>query len=403
MGEPAVRHLFLTSDYPPDSGGMARRHVELCRRMPPGSIEVSTVAHPDAPAFDRGEPYPIHRQQFTFGGARRTINRMRWARWLARRTGRSARGGKRPDVVHCGNIRPTGFVAWWALARTGVPYLVYVNGGDLLIERRKARHRLKRVAARFIFRRAAGIVANSAWTADLSRDTMRMLGVQPMPPIAHIDLGTDPAHFRPDRDTGALRRELALSGALVMLTVARLVPHKGQDIGIRALALLRAEFPTLHYLIVGAGPDLVRLRDLAAALGVAERVTFAGQLTDDAIAEAYATADVYLGASRAEGDVSIEGFGIAFVEAAASGTPVVAGRSGGVASAVRDGETGLLVDPEDVHAVSEALARLLRDRSLRETMGRAGRHAVETHFNWDRVARETLAFADTVVPGRTTR
>ncbi len=397
MGESAVKHLFLTADYPPDSGGMARRHVELCRRMGPNSIEVSTVAHPDAPAFDRGESYPIHRQRFTFAGARRTINRMRWARWLARRTARGAHGEETPDVVHCGNIRPAGFVAWWALIRTGVPYLVYVNGGDLLIERCKARHRLKRVAARYILGRAAGVVAISAWTAELTRDTMRLLGVQRIPPIAHIDLGTDPAHFRPDRDTGALRRTLSLSGALVMLTVARLVPHKGQDIGIRALALLRAEFPTLHYLIVGSGPDLGRLRDLAAALGVAERVIFAGQMSDDSIAEAYATADVYLGASRAEGDISIEGFGIAFVEAAASGTPVVAGRSGGVASAVRDGETGLLVPPEDVHAVTEAVARLLRDHSLRESMGRAGRHAVETYFNWDRVARETLAFADTAV------
>jgi phosphatidylinositol alpha-1,6-mannosyltransferase len=91
--------------------------------------------------------------------------------------------------------------------------------------------------------------------------------------------------------------------------------------------------------------------------------------------------------------INAEGFGLSFVEAAASGTPCVAGDSGGVRSAVRDGVTGFVVAPTDVAAVSEVLGRLLGDASLRATMGAAGRHAVETHYNWDRVARETLDFA----------
>ena len=116
------------------------------------------------------------------------------------------------------------------------------------------------------------------------------------------------------------------------------------------------------------------------------------------MAEAYATSDVYLGLSR-QVDVDIEGFGISFIEASASAVPVIAGDSGGVRSAVRDGETGILVPPNNVDAVAAALRKILANPERRHALGRAGRRAVETHFNWDRVARETAAFAERAVRG----
>ena len=122
-------------------------------------------------------------------------------------------------------------------------------------------------------------------------------------------------------------------------------------------------------------------------------MVFAGALPDDEIAEAYATATLYLGLSRIDDEVNVEGFGISFIEAAASGVPSVAGDSGGVRSAVRDGETGLVVPPTDVEAVIAAVRMLLTDTDRRTAMGVAARRAAETHYNWDRVARETLGFA----------
>jgi phosphatidylinositol alpha-1,6-mannosyltransferase len=162
---------------------------------------------------------------------------------------------------------------------------------------------------------------------------------------------------------------------------------------IRALATLPA---AVRYLIIGAGPDEGRLRALAESLGVADRVTIAGALSDAEIAEAYATATVYVGLSRRDGAVSVEGFGLSFVEAASSGTPSVAGDSGGVRAAVRDGETGLIVPATDVAAAALAIRSLLDDESRRRAMGAAARAAVLAHYNWDRVARETLAFVDRV-------
>ena len=372
---------------------MARRHVELCRRFSPENVSVSTVgAGPGAPDFDRAEDYTIARQPFAAAEAKLFFNQLRWSRSIDRwcRNG----GG----LVHLGNIRPCGYAVGLGTLLTGTPYLMYVNGGDLLRERRFARQAARRWSGRRLYSRALGIVANSRWTADLARDTVARFGARPVP-VAAIDLGTDPGFFSPCRDSGALRRRLGLGDEPLLLTVARLVPHKGQDIAMRTLARLVRDFPNLRYLVVGEGRDRLRLQTLASELGLADRVIFAGALSDGEIAEAYATATLYIGLSRIDEEVSAEGFGISFIEAAASGVPAVAGDSGGVRSAVRDGETGLVVPPADVDEATAAVRTLLTDCDRRKAMGAAARRAAETHYNWDRVARETLDFAKSLTPG----
>ena len=263
-------------------------------------MSVSTVASPNAAAFDQHEEYFIYRQPFPFERAKLFSNQLRWARWLT--------SPRTPayDVIHCGNIRPAGYGVRWANRRLGVPYLVYVNGGDLLRERSKAeRSSMKRMSARSILGHAAGIVATSKWVADLSADVMVEVGVKNPPPIAEVHLGTDPAHFNPSRDTGALRRRWNVGHAPLILTVARLVPHKGQDMGIRALASLSRDFPALRYIIVGDGVDGMRLRSLAHELGVADKVALVGPMRDDELPEAYATSTMYLGASRVDNGINV--------------------------------------------------------------------------------------------------
>jgi phosphatidylinositol alpha-1,6-mannosyltransferase len=390
-----VNHLFVTQDFGPDLGGMARRHVELCRRFGDGeetAMSVSTVASRDASTFDQHESYSIYRQPFPFERANRFTNQLRWARWLT--------SSRSPDfdVLHCGNIRPVGYAVRWANRKLGIPYLVYVNGGDLLRERRKAeRSSIKRISARSILGNSSGIVATSKWVAKLASDVMWEVGVEKLPPVAALDLGTDPVHFNPSRDTGALRRRWGVGDGPIILTVARLVPHKGQDMGIRALATLSRDFPNLRYIMVGEGHDEPRLRSLARELGVNDKVGFVGPMRDDELPEAYATSTIYLGASRVDKEINVEGFGISFLEAGASGIPSVAGDSGGVRSAVRDGETGIVVPPTDADAITEAIRSLLLNPERRTAMGRAARHAVETHYNWDRVARDTREFTYEVV------
>jgi phosphatidylinositol alpha-1,6-mannosyltransferase len=262
---------------------------------------------------------------------------------------------------------------------------------------------MKRVGARRILGSASGIVATSQWVAELAGEVMDKVGIKSMPPVGAFDLGTDPVKFHPARDIGSLRAKWGVGDAPLLITVARLVPHKGQDSAIRALSALRDEFPELHYVMVGEGHYEERLRDLARELGVADRTIFAGLLADEDLAEAYATSTLYVGLSRIDREINVEGFGISFLEAGASGVPSVAGDSGGVRSAVRDGETGIVVPPTDIESVAAAIASLLRDEPRRIAMGRAARLAVETHYNWDRVARDTRDFTNAVAGKRSSQ
>ena len=175
------------------------------------------------------------------------------------------------------------------------------------------------------------------------------------------------------------------------LTVARLDPHKGVDTVLQALPAVLARAPDVRYAVAGDGPDRARVEQLAQRIGVADRVRFLGAVSDGDLPALYNAATLYVGPSRQSERIGVEGFGIAFVEASASGLAVVGGDSGGVPDAVRDGETGLLVPPEDPAAVAAAVNRLLGDAEFARRLGAAGRRAVETHYNWDRVLRELRA------------
>jgi phosphatidyl-myo-inositol dimannoside synthase len=372
---------------------MARRHVELVRRFPneTESMIVSTVQLDGAEAFDRDESYRIYRQPFHFREANRFSRQLQWSRWLVM-------NADSVDVIHCGNIRPAGYATMWANSRLGIPYIVYVNGGDLLRELEKtAKSSLKKRTAHRIFGKASGVAATSEWVADLARQVMDQIGIRKPPPVAALGLGTDPETFSASRDSGKLRERWNAPDNPILITVARLVPHKGQDTIIRALPKVASQFPHVRYVIIGEGVDETRLSGLANNLGVKGNVIFAGALSDTDLPEAYATSTIYVGASRIDRAINAEGYGISFLEASSSGLPVVAGDSGGVRSAVRDGETGIVIDPVDSDKWADTILSLLHDDSRREELGRAGRAAVESYYNWDRVARDTRDFTLSVI------
>jgi phosphatidylinositol alpha-1,6-mannosyltransferase len=174
----------------------------------------------------------------------------------------------------------------------------------------------------------------------------------------------------------------------VILTVGRLAERKGHDIVLRALPTVLRKFPETRYLIVGTGPEEQRLRHLAVELGVAEQVVFAGRMPDEDLPDCYAACDVFVMVSReipAKGDV--EGFGIVYLEANAQGKPVVGARSGGVADAVEDGVTGLMVDSTDPENVADAILRLLANKDWAACLGIQGRNRVRTEFSMEVLAR----------------
>ena len=159
---------------------------------------------------------------------------------------------------------------------------------------------------------------------------------------------------------------------------------------IRALPAIRAVFPTACYAIAGIGSRRDSLERLVAELGLGDAVRLLGFVSDDELPALYNAADLFVLASRRY-DLLVEGFGISIVEASASGLPVIGSRSGGIPEAIRDGETGFLVEPEDPAALAATAIRLLGDEGLRRRMGAAGRAAVESYYNWDRVAADLIS------------
>src|SRR5213080_4782683 len=302
---------------------------------------------------------------------------------LARRT--------EPAFAWCDEVKPAGYPAAWLHARRGIPFGVLAHGADLLLLQAKVRRsRFKRWTARRIFEGCAVVVANSRWTAGLARDVLESLGCPALAAdVRVVHLGTTPSHFRPGIDPLAVRRKHGLEGGPWLLTVARLDFHKGIDTVIRALPAIRAAVPGARYAVAGVGSRRDTLDALVAELGLGDAVRLLGFVPDGELPALYNAADLFVLASRRH-DLLVEGFGIACVEASACGLPVIGSRSGGIPEAIREGETGLLVEPDDPAAVTAAAVRVLEDEALRRRLGAAGRAAVESYYNWDRVTADLV-------------
>lgn len=381
-----MQHLLVTREFLPQLGGAARRHIALARRYPE-PMSVSTVGARDSGRQDAAEDYAIERQPFTRDRAGSLANRFRWEHWLTRR----CRG--RIHVLHAGDIETAGRVVWRTHKRLRVPYFVYVSEGSLTHALdRAAKAGLGRRVVRLVMGDAAGIVATTEDVATLAREVMSEVGISQPAPVAALGLGTDPVLFGPGRDTGILRARWGIRRAPIVLTVARLEPHKGQDAGIHALVLLREEFPDLRYVLVGEGSDEARLRNLAADMNVMDRVGFAGAMRDDELPEAYATSTIYLDASRPAPGSTGDGHAISLFEAASAGLPIVVSDTRRARPVVRHGANGLVLEPADPTAIAGAIASLLRDADSRRDMGIVGRESVEADLNWNRVAQDTARF-----------
>jgi len=382
-------HLLLTHDFPPRTGGVSRFMGELARRYQPEHLLVSTALDPDGFDSDSGFPNRIDRMPVDVRGLRSLPGILQWSRRAAMLAREHA-----ATFTWCGGLVPDAYPAKWVRERLDIPYGVLLHGADLLmLQHQVHRSAVRRRAARALLRSAAVLVANSRYTRELALGVVGELGISTADdPVRVVPLGTDPERFRPGLDAGAVRARYGIDGGPWLLTVTRPAPFKGVDVVLRAMALLRERHPEVRYAVAGGADRGGELRAQAAALGVAERVRFLPPVPESELPALYNAADIYVGATRRVG-LNVEGFGIALMEASASGRPVIAGRSGGIPEAVRDGETGLLVDAEHPESVAAAITRLVEDPAAGAAMGAAGRRLAETFYNWDRVTADLIGIA----------
>ncbi len=188
--------------------------------------------------------------------------------------------------------------------------------------------------------------------------------------------------FNPSVSGSAIRAGFRMAVRPVIVSLSSLVPRKGQDTLIRALPAVRREIPDAALLLVGGGPYKSTLESLAAPLGLADDVVITGSVPWPDLPAHYAAGDVFAMPCRTRrGGLDVEGLGIVYLEASATGLPVIGGNSGGAPDAVLEGETGYVV--RDPSAVANRLIELLGDPGLARRMGEAGRKWVESDWRWD--------------------
>jgi phosphatidyl-myo-inositol dimannoside synthase len=373
VGPPVTRHLLVTNDFPPKVGGIQAYLWELWRRIDPARFVVLTASsHPDAAAFDAEQARRGVRIERVDGRILffPTPGAVRRVRGLA-------------DEVEAGLILldpalPLGEIG----PHLGRPYGVILHGAEVAAPARLPGLR-RRLA--HVLERAAVVISAGSYPGAEAR---RVVGVR-LPPVVSVPPGVDCERFVPlgSAERRAARRRLGLpEEAPLVVSVSRLVPRKGLDVLIEAAEALRPSFPDLVVAIGGRGRDGARLGRLVTRTGSPTRLL--GLVPDEDLPALYGAADVFTMVCRDRwGGLEQEGFGTVFLEAAAAGIPQVAGRSGGAAEAVVDGETGVVVErPRDAGAVALALRRLLGDPGLRRRMGEAGRRRAVTSFDYARLA-----------------
>ena len=370
--------LLVTNDFPPKVGGIQSYLWELWRRLPPDEVTVLTTPYDGAAEFDRAQPFRVVRD-------RDRVLLPHPA--LARRIDALAREVN-AGLIFLDPALPLGALGTRLRA---APYVAVLHGAEVSVPGRLPG---SRALLRRVLDGAAGVLAAGTYPAA---EAARAAG-RPLPGLV-IPPGVDVDRFRPAADSAArhlTRKRLDLpEAAPLVLGVSRLVPRKGFDVLIDAVARLdRSSLEPVHLALAGSGRDAGRLARRAARAGLSRRFHLLGRVADDDLSPLYAASDVFAMCCRERwGGLEAEGFGIVFLEAAASGVAAVAGRSGGAWEAVDDGSTGYVVDPLDAGAVATALQRLLAEPALRRRMGEAARRRAEQDFAYDALAARLTPLA----------
>ncbi len=367
--DPIVRHLLVTNDFPPKTGGIQSYLWELWRRLPPDEVVVLTTPHPRAARFDAEQAFPVVRSREPVLLPNPVLAQR--VRSVARETGAGA--------VVLDPALPLGLIA----PGLGLPYAAVLHGAEVTVPGRLpgSRALLRRVLGHASLLIAAGSYPES--------EARRAAGRTPLAPVANIPPGVDLDRFfpLPGIERAAMRLRLGLDpAARLVVSVSRLVPRKGMDTLIEAAALLAPRHPDLQVAIGGSGRDEGRLRRLVERTRAPVRML--GWVAEADLPGLHACADVFaLPCRNRWGGLEQEGFGIIFLEAAASGVPAIAGDSGGAAEAVLDGVTGTVVGrPEDPRELAAAVEALIDDPERSQEQGRAARSRVERELSYDVLA-----------------
>ena len=397
------RTLIVTNDFPPRRGGIQSFVHELALRLDPGQLTVYAPKWNGDAAFDAAQPFEVvrHPTSLMIGGPS-----------VRRRAAELARS-RNAEVVIFGASAPLGLITP-VLRKAGIQRAIAITHGHEAgwAALPVARQALRQIGERTDVMTYLGEYFRVRVAAALSPSAAARM--------ARLHPGVDAGVFRPDPAARAMIRDRhGLADRPVVVCVSRLVARKGQDTLLRAWPAVIEQVPDAALLIVGGGPYAKTLHELAGSTGLtasigsphqgtgagrpaepaaaADRpsVYFTGPVPQEELPAHYAAGDVFSMPCRTRrGGLDVEGLGIVYLEASATGLPVVGGDSGGAPDAILEGETGYVVGGRDVAALSARVTALLKDPSGAKAMGEKGRAWVERDWNWDLIASRLRALID---------
>lgn len=289
------------------------------------------------------------------------------------------------DLIMAQSWYPSGIAAAYLAGQYRVDLTVTVHGNEILNPRFAGRYWSKKM--RKVFNSANKIFCVSDYTRQKLRQRLHDLSdIDKKITIVHN--GVDYNYFSPAGPDPELVEKYKLESCKVILTLARLVERKGQDMVIRALPEIKKHIPNVKYIICGRGSYESELRRLVAELELTGSVIFAGFIPNDHRIKYYNLCDIYIMPSREileKGD--IEGFGITYLEANACEKPVIGSKTGGAKEAIMEDESGFLADPENYNEIAGICVKLLSDHELSGKIGRKGRERVIREYNWGKICQ----------------
>ncbi|OBF06760.1 alpha-(1-2)-phosphatidylinositol mannosyltransferase [Mycobacterium sp. ACS4054] len=369
------RVLLVTNDFPPRPGGIQSYLNDFVGRLVDAGSHSVTVYAPQwkgADAFDdsaKAAGYRVVRHPGTLMLPGRAVD-SRMRRLIA---------DHGIDTVWFGAAAPLALLAQRARPAGATRVVASTHGHEVGWSMLPV--------ARSVLRRIGDTTDVVTFVSRYTRDRFAP-AFGPHASLEYLPPGVNTDRFRPDPAAGAaLRERYGLGERPTVVCVSRLVPRKGQDMLIKALPVIRQQVAGAALVIVGGGPYLDSLRKLARDCGVADQVTFTGGVPAAELPAHHALADVFAMPCRTRGaGMDVEGLGIVFLEASATGKPVIAGDSGGAPEAVQHNKTGLVVDGRSRDAVAGAVSEVLGDRDRAAAMGAAGREWALAHWRWDVLA-----------------
>ncbi len=364
-----MKHLLVTNDYPPKVGGIQSYLWEIYRRLPQDEVTVLCTPYEGSEQFDSEQTHRIIR----------TKQKVLLPTPSLAKEIQTLVSKYQIDLVMFDPGVPVGMLG----PKIGSPYGVILHGAEVTIPGRIPI--LKEFLKKVLRGSELVITAGEYSTLEAERAAGCELPVSIVPP------GVDIERFKPlsYEERNQTRKLYNLKEEdEVVLTLSRLVPRKGMDVLIRACSALKEKRPNLKLLIAGTGRDKARLEKIAKKTNAP--VQFLSHVPDQAIPSLYGMADIFSMLCRVRwGGLEQEGFGIVFLEAAATGVPQIAGQSGGASEAVLENRTGEIVhNPKNIQEIVEKIELILDNREQSVVMGRTSRDRATSQFSYTILAQK---------------